>query len=54
MEMCDLMLNPPQEDTYLKLKGVLINRTTALNKKRLQLLFTAEELGNRKPTRLLR
>ena len=53
-EIRDIILNPPQEDTYSTLKDLLFKRTTALESKRLQLLFTAEELGDRRPTQLLR
>ena len=53
-EIRDLILNPPQEDAYSTLKDLLIKRTAASERKRLQLLFTAEELGDRKPTQLLR
>ena len=53
-EIRDIILNPPQEDAYSTLKDLLIKRTAASERKRLQLLFTAEELGDRKPTQLLR
>lgn len=54
LEIRDIILNPPQEDAYSKLKDLLIKRTVASERKRLQLLFTAEELGDLKPTQLLR
>ena len=53
-EICDLILNPPREDAYSTLKDLLIKRTAASERKHLLLLFTAEELGDRKPTQLLR
>ena len=53
-EIRDLILNPPQKDAYLKLKDLLIKRTVASERKRIQLLFNAKELGDRKPTQLLR
>ena len=53
-EIRDLILNPLQEDAYSTLKDLLIKRTDASERKHLQLLFTAEELGERKPTQLLR
>ena len=53
-EVRDIILNPPEADPYSKLKDLLIKRTAASERKRLQLLFTAEELGDRKPTQLLR
>ena len=53
-EVCDIILSPPDVDAYSKLKDLLIKWTAASERKRLQLLFTSEELGNRKPTQLLR
>ena len=50
----DLILNPPQEDAYSKLKDLLIKWTAASKRKQLQLLFTGKELGDWKPTQLLR
>ena len=49
-EVCDLILTPPGETSYDVLKAQLITRTAASG----QELFSAEELGNRKPTQLLR
>lgn len=53
-EVRDLLLKPPTEHPYATLKTQLTKRTTASEQKKLQLLFTTEELGNRKPTQLLR
>lgn len=53
-EVRDIILNPPEADAYSRLKDLLIKRTAASERKRLQLLFTSEELGDRKPTQLLR
>ena len=53
-EICNLILNPPQEDAYSTLKDQLIKRTAISERKCLQLLLTAEELGDRKPTQLLK
>lgn len=50
----DLILNPPATEPYTGLKEQLIRRTAASEQRRLQQLFTAEELGDRKPTQLLR
>jgi hypothetical protein len=47
-EIRDLVLHPPEANPY----NVL--RTAASEQKRLQQLFQAEELGDRKPTQLLR
>ena len=53
-EVRDLILQPPAADPYVKLKEELIKRTTASEQRRLQLLFSSEDLGDRKPSQLLR
>lgn len=53
-EVRDLLLRPPTDDPYSTLKTQLIKRTTASEQRKLQLLFTSEELGDKKPTQLLR
>ena len=50
-EVHDLVLAPPAENPYDTLKEKLIKRT---EQRRLQQPFNAEELGDRKPTQLLR
>ena len=50
-EVCDLILAPPTENPYDKLKDQL---TSASEQKRLQQLLSAEELGDRKPSQVLR
>ena len=52
-EVRDLVLSPPAEHPYDKLKEQLIKRTATSEQKRLQLLLNAEELGDRKPMQLL-
>ncbi len=53
-EVRDLLLKSPTEQPYDQLKEQLTKRTTASEQRKLQLLFTSEELGDRKPTQLLR
>ena len=53
-EVRGLLINPPSEAPYTKLKTELVKRTSASQKKRLKQLLHAEELGNRKPTQFYR
>lgn len=53
-EVRDLLLRPPDDQPYDTLKAQLIRRTAASEQRKLQLLLTTEELGDRKPTQLLR
>ena len=52
-EIHDLILTLPTETPYDILKETLIERTPASDQRHLQQLFSAEELGDRKPTQLL-
>ena len=52
-EVRDLILHPPVEQLYDRLKETLIQRTEASEQRRHQQLLTAEELGDRKPSQLL-
>ena len=51
-EIRDLILTPPVETPYDVLKETLIKRTQVSDQRRLQQLFSTEELGDRKPTQL--
>ena len=53
-EVRDVLLSPLTTEPYTHLKSELIKRTSASEQKRLHQLLTAEELGDRKPTQLLR
>lgn len=53
-EVRDVIMNPPTEHLYDRIKKDLIKRTMASEQRRLQQLFTTEELGYRRPSQLLR
>ena len=53
-EIRDLLISPPSADQYNTLKSELIKRTSASEQKRLHQLLISEELGDRKPSQLLR
>lgn len=53
-EVRDILLNPPEQDSYDTLKKVIIKRTTLSDQSRIQKLLRIEELGEEKPSHLLR
>ena len=53
-EVSDVITSPPSQDKYNTLKIAVIKRFTDSQQKKLQQLLNAEELGDRKPTQLLR
>ncbi|XP_071796370.1 uncharacterized protein [Asterias amurensis] len=53
-EVRDLLIDPPTVDQYDKIKSELIKRTSESEQKRLHQLLISEELGDRKPSKLLR
>ncbi|XP_071960400.1 uncharacterized protein [Antedon mediterranea] len=53
-EVRDLLLSPPYQRPYTHLKSELVKRTSVSEQKRLHQLLTTEELGDRKPSQLLR
>ena len=53
-EIRDLILNPPTSEQYDTLKRTLIQRTTISDQKKIQKLLSIEELGDKKPSQLLR
>ena len=53
-EFRDLLLHLPSDNSYTVLKQQLTKSTALSEQRKLQQLFTSEELGDRKPTQLLR
>ncbi|BHF63058.1 hypothetical protein SprV_0200604700 [Sparganum proliferum] len=53
-ELCDLLIHRPLEQSYDKLKEALVKRVAMTEERRLRQLLTGEELGDRKPSQLLR
>lgn len=54
VDIRDLIIQKPVHNAYDELKDKLITRTTASRAKRFQQLLAFEELGDRKPSQLLR
>lgn len=53
-EVADLLSAPPSTTPYSTLKAALLERTTASQRSRFQQLLSTEELGDRRPSQLLR
>ena len=53
-EVRDILLRPPTVEPYTHLRAQLIARLSASAQKRIRQLLTDEQLGDRKPTQLLR
>ncbi|XP_064462042.1 uncharacterized protein LOC135372334 [Ornithodoros turicata] len=53
-QLIDVLTAPPAANPYDALKTALLERTTASERKRFQELLSAEDLGDRRPTELLR
>lgn len=53
-EVKDIIINPPAQNRYQKIKTELIRRLTASHEKKVRQLLTHEVLGDRKPSQFLR
>ncbi|XP_029635007.1 uncharacterized protein LOC115210544 [Octopus sinensis] len=53
-EIRDLLLNPMEPVSYSSIKEEILKCTSSSKQKEFAKLFNGEELGNRKPTQLLR
>jgi hypothetical protein len=53
-EVRDLVISPPHQDPYTKLKTEMLNRLSPSREKRTRQLLTCEEMGERKPSQFLR
>jgi hypothetical protein len=53
-EVRDLILKPPTDNPFDVLKGQLVKRTTLSEQRKLQQLFSSEDLGDHKPSQFLR
>ena len=53
-EVRDLILNPPADNPYTLLKAAIIKRFAGSNQQKLQRLLNDLELGDNKPSQLLR
>lgn len=53
-QLVDVLAAPPAQNPYDALQAAILDRTTASERQRLQQLLTTEELGDRRPSQLLR
>lgn len=53
-EVGDLIDHVPETDPYEKIKAAVIQRTSVSDEKRLQILLTSCDLGDKRPSQLLR
>ena len=53
-EIRDLLISPPADDPYQKLRDALIARTQKSEQARLRELLDTADIGNRQPSRVLR
>lgn len=53
-EIKDIIINPPVDNKFIKLKTELIKRLTTSKEKKIKQLLMHEELGDRKPSQFLR
>ena len=53
-EIRDVLLNPPEENKYAAIRAALLKRSELSDQKRLQELLSREDLGDRKPTQVIR
>lgn len=54
LEVEDIIINPPAEEKYVKLKYELIRRLSISEEQRVRQLISDEELGDRRPSQFLR
>jgi hypothetical protein len=50
----DIITSPPQQDPYSKLRTELLKRLSSSREQRVHRILTLEEMGDRKPSQLLR
>lgn len=53
-EIREVLLNPPETEKYAAIKAALLKRNELSDQKRLQELLSKEDLGDRRPTQILR